>query len=96
MFDENELVERFKQTEYYKDAMRRLTPDDAAEVASRVEATYRTMIRSLGPFFARCSTDPKFLQGMQMELDRRAGVVTQETYSPTVITSEKDGKKKDA
>lgn len=96
MFDEDELVERFKQTPHFKDAMKRLTPEEASEVETRVEATYRTMIRSLSPFFMRCSTDPKFLQGMQKELDRRSGVVTQEMGSPSVITSEKDGKKKDA
>lgn len=99
MLNEDELVKNFKKTSYYVDAMNRLTPDEAAEVDARVEATYRQMIRSLSPFMLRLATEPEFLEGIQREIDRRVGVVnTQENTSETepVVLSEKDGKKNNA
>jgi len=97
MFDEDELIKRFKQNRLYKDAISRLTADEARYVEESVEAFYRTMIRSLAPFGARLGSDPEFLKGMQEELDRRAGVVTQrKSDEPVSMTSEKDGKKRDA
>ena len=91
MLNEEELIKRFKNNPQYINAMEKLSAEDAAIVERNVLGAYQQMINNLKPFLDKCVSDPEFLSGIQMELDRQASVFTKDTKDKDVIISEKNG-----
>jgi hypothetical protein len=75
MFEEEELIIKFKNNPYYKEAISRLDKNEADQVEKNVENIYRKMIQSLMPLLVKCNTNPEFLKDMNLELNKQYDII---------------------